>query len=485
MTDPADAALHALHATAEERAQVLAELPGIRAGIARLAPLADGIRGDSFADILAGHLVPDALRGHGSLPDEGPGLLGVAGSSNRADEAQGRFNAFTELFGAPSGVNGGTGPLAGAAFAYKDAFATAARAPTVGIGGGHRWSGPPSASLQRLEKAGALAIGATNLDPHCYATLGFNLFFGRTLNPRDPRYLTGGSSSGSAAAVAAGVVSFALGTDTGGSARIPAALTGVYGFKPTHGRIVDKGMAPLGPSQDSVGILGDSAATVARVFAVLSEAPEPRESAGIRVSGLRVGVDRTGLAADLDPDVAAALDATLRRFAGLGAAVVDVPFPALADLNLAASVLTGFEAARVHGQALAEHGRFYPANIRRRLLVAAGIGPSDYAAALRLRAAFLRSVLATTFAAADILVAPVMRIAAPRADTLRDDDIAALGQLTVELLRLNRPFNLLGLPSIAVPAGSDRNGMPVGLQLVGPPGADEAVIALAAALSRP
>ena len=185
----------------------------------------------------------------------------------------------------------------------------------------------------------------------------------------------------------------------------------------------------------------------------------------------------------MDEDVAAAFEAMLRAFEERGAAVIEVPFPPVADLNLTASVLTGYEAARLHGERLATRPELYPATIRARLLVAAAIGGADYATALRLRSAYLRAVLDGALAVADFVLAPTIRIATPRVDRLRDDDAEAIGRLTVEFLRLNRPFNLLGLPALSIPAGRDRNGMPVGVTIVGRPFADEAVLAVAERLA--
>ena len=490
----ARATLRKLAASEAETDQVLAELPRIAEAMVRLeSGLPADARAEDFPRLLdaARHRSLDLGPAGGAAPVADP-VEEAERAVERAEQVQARLNPFIKVFkdqavararhlrANPGAVERS---LAGIPFAYKDAFMAPGRWPTVGVGAGYRWSaGQASASLKRLDRAGAVAIGATNLDPHCYSVLGLNPYFGRTLNPHDPRYVVGGSSSGSAVAVAAGVVPFALGTDTGGSARIPAALCGIYGFKPTHGRIVDPGMAPLGPSQDAVGILAATPGMLGSAFRILRHGRRPPLSQAVRradLAGLRIGVDREGLCAGMDEDVATAFGEALSRLGDAGIDLLDVAFPSVADLNLCASVMTGREAALLHATDLAARPEYYPANIRQRLLVAACIGPEDYATALRRRAAYLREVLDGALSEVDFIVCPTIRVRAARVDRLADDDTDAIGKLTVEFLRLNRPFSLLGLPSLSVPIGADRNGIPVGMQVVGPPYGDESVIALA------
>src|SRR5687768_3888219 len=177
-------------------------------------------------------------------PDFSAAELDAEGILESARLLQAGSNAFVEIFETRTKrraeqlrklAPGARGPLHGLSFAIKDVFVLPKRLPTAGVGDGHRWVGPPSTVVAALEGAGATAVGATMLDPWCYIPLGINPFFGRVRYPPGGDRLTGGSSSGSAVAVASRVVPFALGTDTGGSVRLPAALCGVYGLKTTHG----------------------------------------------------------------------------------------------------------------------------------------------------------------------------------------------------------------------------------------------------------
>ena len=486
-----------LAATPEETASVAGEVASIRERLAALAVVltrSDGV--GVFDGLLRAAAVVGqaAAAGQAAPPEPAPAaarnvasdeiIAGVERALAAAHDRGEALNAFVDHFDdsarrrarAVARRSAEDAPLRGVPYAFKDAFATAGRRPTVGIGAGHRWEGRrASTTLARLDAAGAVAIGALNLDPHCYTAVGLNPHFGRVLNPHDPRVAVGGSSSGAAAVVAAGLVPFAIGTDTGGSVRIPAALCGVYGFKPTHGLLTDPGLAPLCPSQDTPGILANSPEMAERVFAVLAPSAAPATVPG----RLRIGVCRPEFTAGVDAEVAAVFEATLAGLAASGAEIVDVPFPALDALNLCASVITGFEATILHAAEMARTPQFYPAPVRRRLLTAACIDAGLYRTARRLRGRYLAEVLATSLASVDVLVCPTLRKVAPRVDHLAEDDIPAAGALGLEFLRMNRPFSLLGLPALSVPSGVDVHGLPVGLQWIGRPHADRTLLALA------
>ncbi|CAO3421709.1 amidase [Azospirillum endophyticum] len=407
-----------------------------------------------------------------------------------------RLNAFIELFPdaeerALSLSAGDPRPAPwGLPFAYKDVFVTAGRRPTVGVGHGYRWGGArTSVALDRLAAAGAIAVGALNLDPHCYAATGLNPYYGRVLNPVDARFAVGGSSSGSAAAVAAGILPFALGTDTGGSVRIPAALCGVVGFKPTAGAIRDPGIAPLSPSQDVIGIIARDPALLRAVFAVLRDpAPMEQQDPGagpLSVEPLRIGLPAEWIRTAVDPEIASVIQSVLRRMAAGGAVATEVALPPLDALNACAGTITAFEASALHRRALAERPDWYPAAVRRRLVAAAEVGRDAYDQALREREVHRAAVVEGAFAAADVLLCPVIGGPAPRLDGIDDDDVSTAGATTLAFLRFNRPFSLLGLPALALPAGRDRNGMPVGVQIVGRPGADDLVLSIAERFAGP
>lgn len=421
----------------------------------------------------------------------GADAVGRAVASARAINPH--LNCFLEIFEEAKGTDRPTTassdrPLQGMPFAYKDAFATERRMATVGVGAGYGWQAPQrSAIVRRMTEAGAVAIGALNLDPHCYTATGLNPYFGRTLNPHGLNFAIGGSSSGAAAAVAAGVVPVALGTDTGGSVRIPASLCGVFGFKPSYGVLTDTGMAPLSRSQDTAGILAADMATLMAVFDVLTghaagTRDEPTATAagstlqGADPTALRIGIDRAGLWTGADDDVHDIIAAAVEDLKRRGVKVVDIAFPSVDDLNTCASIVTGFEAAGEHAATLAKAKKWYPPAVRRRLLTAAGIAEADYRQAVRLRPAFLDRVLRDCFDRADLIAFPTLRTRAADVSGIGDDDIERAGALNLEFLRLNRPISYLGLPAISVPVGTDRNNIPIGLQLVAPPHHDNRLL---------
>jgi aspartyl-tRNA(Asn)/glutamyl-tRNA(Gln) amidotransferase subunit A len=373
--------------------------------------------------------------------------------------------------------------LQGMPYAYKDVFASEKRRPTAGVGLGYRWgSTAVSRSLLRLEQAGAVAIGATNLDPHCYAATGLNPFMGRTKNPKGLNYMAGGSSSGSAAAVAAGIVPFALGTDTGGSARIPASLCGVYGFKPSHGLISDKGIIPLSKSQDSIGILSASPYVLLAVLSALLPRQRVKKDQAlthpIASKKLTVAID-PAYRAELDHDVDFAMDNFIESLKKLDINVVQGKLPEIQALNTCASVITAYEASKLHSMNLAKNAKQYPAAVRRRLLTAACIPKSLYTVALRLRGKYLHQVLSDSFEGVDFYLCPTIACIAPNTQLLFEDDVDQAGVMSLEFLRLNRPFSLLGLPSLSIPASFDSNGIPIGMQIIGKPFADFNVLNLA------
>jgi aspartyl-tRNA(Asn)/glutamyl-tRNA(Gln) amidotransferase subunit A len=397
----------------------------------------------------------------------------------RANKTQRRFNAFIEVTEESAhadaerrrATSGNLGSLFGQCFVQKDVFVATARLPTAGVGLGHRWQGPQSTTLAKLAGAGAVSIGATNLDPWCYAPLGLNDYFDRVSHPLGVDLLTGGSSSGSAVAVANGVVDFALGTDTGGSVRIPAALCGVYGLKITQGLIRDPGMAPLSASQDCLGVLGSRPQIIDAVLRVLAPGLHAHTAATARE--LTIGID-PGMNAELDPAIVRALHATLARFQQLGATVKEIEFPHLDAVNAAAAILTGFEAASIHAERMAARPEWYPQTIRQRLVIGSLYSESDYRRAMGVRAAYLSEVLRSTFSIVDAVLTPVVAVVGPR---VRD----AGSEMITSFLRFNRPANFLGLPALAIPA-VEGGGLPIGLQLIGRPFADISLLILAGLL---
>lgn len=381
------------------------------------------------------------------------------------------------------------GPLHGVPYAYKDVFVKGGTAPTLGARGvtlDLRACG--ATVLDRLDEAGAIALGRLNLDQFAYAATGVNPDFGDAHNPWDPARIAGGSSGGAAAAVAAGAVPFAIGTDAGGSVRIPAALCGVTGLKPTLGRIPKTGAAPLSYSQDTVGILARSARDVAVVLEHIA-GHDPKDAASIQApvpafaefggscEGLRLGFDPGAFVDRTTLGIEAAAKSALAVLTELGAEPVEVDLSVLEAFDTAATVLTWAEAGAVHEQTFgAEPARYAPA-IRARLELALAAHGADHVNAMRLQGRALAQLLDGPLAAADVLLVPTVATSAVTIDSLQRDAVG----VSVGHLRLNRPFNFTGVPALAFPAGFDAEGLPLGLQLVGRPWAEHRLLACAAA----
>jgi len=419
----------------------------------------------------------------------------VRAFAERAAEVDGLVNCFITLDGAAAteraaGLGPGSpGPLHCVPYAYKDVFVHGGATPSVGSRDvSLPVRGRASPVLDRLDAAGAIALGACNLDPFAYAATGVNPDFGDTLNPWDPTRIAGGSSGGAAAAVAAGAVPFAVGTDAGGSIRIPAALCGVTGLKPTLGRIPRRGAVPLTYSQDTVGILARSARDVALVLGTVaghdpddpSSIPAPVPAYAVAhggCEGLRIGVDTDAFAARTMPQIATTAESVLGVFTRLGAELIEVDLALLEGFDAAAAVLTWAEALAIHERGLETQTSRYPPTIRARLESALAVHGADHVNALRLQGRSIAQLLEGPLSTADVLLVPTVSSSAVTFDALRRDAVG----VSIGHLRLNRPFNFAGVPALAFPAGFDADGLPVGLQLVGRPWAEEQLLACVAA----
>jgi amidase len=353
---------------------------------------------------------------------------------------------------------GPAGP--GVRLAVKDCIDVAGVPTTVGcpvIAERARPADRDAGVVAAARRSGAQLVGKTNLSELCWSAAGTNAWSGTPVNPADPRRLPGGSSSGSAVAVAAGQADVALGTDTGGSVRIPAACCGVVGLKTTWGRVPADGVYPLAPSLDTVGPLGADVAA-AELGMRLMEPGFAAASCEPRVGRVRPATDP-----EVDPAVEAAIDAAL---AAAGIAAPEVEGLDFAAANTAGGVLIDVEAYQVNQYLTPDLARLSSYN-QRNLPEAATVTAGQAAAASRARE-FVREWFAAQLARHSFLALPTLVGPPPL--------IGARGRIPLTLLTM--PANLAGLPALALPVPGGPAGLTASLQLIGPPGSEEQLITL-------
>jgi aspartyl-tRNA(Asn)/glutamyl-tRNA(Gln) amidotransferase subunit A len=316
-------------------------------------------------------------------------------------------------------------------------------------------------AVRLLEAAGYTNVGKTNLHEFAYGVTSQNLHYGTVPNPAAPGRTSGGSSGGSAAALAAGLAEAALGTDSGGSIRIPAACCGVTGLKPTFGLVSTDGVFPLAPSFDHAGPL---AVDVAGCEAMMEALVPGFAAESVGAADVRVGVAWLDLA---EPLVRARVE---EAAALLDAEPVDLPF---AD---AVSPVFMREIAEVHRDLYAEEGELYGENISPKIERCLAVSDGEAAVSAAARKTY-REQMATAVARFDIVVTPTLAFVAPPADI---DEIAT----RAGFVRFTFPFNVLGWPALALPCGPAEDGLPASVQVVGKPGTDPLVVGVARTLER-
>ena len=368
------------------------------------------------------------------------------------------------------------GPLAGVSVAVKD-LVDLAGVPTTA--GAHRlFHHTPTADalvVTRLHAAGAVIVGKTGLHEFAYGVTNINPHTGPVRNPWDLARIPGGSSGGSGAAVAAGFVVAALGTDTGGSIRIPAALCGVTGFKPTFGRVPVEGVVPLSWTLDHVGPLARTAADAAILFSVLAHVPEVLAELSRGIAGLRLGVPEGFFWEELDHDVMSGCQDAVRVLTSGGAIQRSCVFPHASECGAAAAVILAAEAVAYHERRLREHADAFGEDVRVRLDRGLFLSAADYLAAQRARAFLIREAT-RVLEGVDILVIPTTPEPAARIEGDASQVARASLALSVRYTRCTNPFNLLGFPALSIPCGLSRDGLPIGLQIVGRPFDDATVL---------
>lgn len=377
------------------------------------------------------------------------------------------------------------GPLHGIPVALKDLI-DAAGVRTTAACALHkdRIAGEDADVVRRLRQAGAVIIGKNNQHECAYGASSLISYFGDVHNPWDTRRIAGGSSGGSAAAVTAGLAYAAIGTDTGGSIRQPAALCGCVGIKPTYGRVSSRGIIPLALSLDHIGPLATTVTDTAIVLQAIagydpadittSDVPVGDYVGALRegAKSLRVGVPRAYFFDDLDPEIASAMEHALRGIESLVSQTKEVSLDVPTDRTVQSA-----EAYAHHAENVARSPELYHAGTIQRIKNGEGITAAEYIQRRRELEQARRNIRAA-FDEVDLLVTPTIPVPAPAiADFKAKPD--ELRPAELKLLRTTRPFNFWGLPAISVPCGFTQSGLPIGLQIAGPHWREDLVLRLA------
>jgi aspartyl-tRNA(Asn)/glutamyl-tRNA(Gln) amidotransferase subunit A len=383
------------------------------------------------------------------------------------------------------------GPLHGIPIALKDLCATKGVRTTAGSKILRDYLPLQDATVtRRLAEAGTILLGKLHMNEFAYGPDGENEHYGRARNPWNLERLTGGSSSGSGVAIAASLCLGAVGSDTGGSIRIPAALCGIVGLKPTYGRVSRYGVTPLAWSLDHVGPMARTVEDAALLLQAMAgyddqdpgsaRQPVPDYVTALNgdVRGLRLGLPVEYFFDVLDPEVEAAVRQALEVMRQLGVTIQQVSWPALRYTTLAALILVLVEAAAFHEQWIRTRPQDYQPEVALRLKWGLLVPAAAYLKAQRLRALMCREVT-QLWRQVDALLTPATMMPAPH-PALPQTQVGNRQMSTREaILRLMRPFNLTGLPALSVPCGFTSAGLPIGLQIAGRPFAEATVLRLA------
>jgi aspartyl-tRNA(Asn)/glutamyl-tRNA(Gln) amidotransferase subunit A len=386
------------------------------------------------------------------------------------------------------------GPLHGVPLAHKDMYYRAGRASSCGSRlRADRLQSTTATVLERLDRAGALETGRLVMVEFALGPHGYNANYPLCRNVWNPDHIPCGSSSGSGVAVSAGMIFGSLGSDTGGSIRCPAAVSGVVGIAPTHGRVSRSGVMPMSFSLDVVGPLARRVRDCARLLSVIAgrdnadattlDAPAPDYEAGLDAPGPlpRIGVARGYFDEGVHPLIASALADAADTFRRCGFVVDEVAMPAddLSEIAELHPLVMKAEGAANHLNEMRANPSGYTPEVRNRLQAGFFIPATDYIQALKLRGTYLRSFACAAFDKADIVMTPVLAAPTPTInDTMNTQGTAYLSMVT-RLTRNTKVINYLGLPAISVPCGFTNNGLPVAFQLIGRPLAEAQLLSAA------
>ena len=387
------------------------------------------------------------------------------------------------------------GPLAGVPLAHKDMFDRQGKVASWGANiRADKAATQDATAIARFKAAGALQVAALHLTEFAYGPTGHNYVLGHARNPWDPTRITGGSSGGTAASVAYGAIPAGLGSDTGGSLRVPAACCGVTSIKPTWGRISRAGAMPLAPQLDTVGFIARHVEDLALMLGLLA-GPDPRDPSASSlpvpdyvarlhdpVAGLRVGLDEK-VASEAHPDVQRMVEQVLAVLGKVGLKRAACAFPDWQTLDHLVQLVQLPDAAGAHGAYLRTRPNDYGPQVRARVEIGHFISAVDHLTALRARGTYVQRTLDETFKDIDIAILPILADPLP---TIAELDVgggpkvqAAMGRV----VKYTRPINYLGLPTLTLPVPRG-GGLPNGIQLVGRPFAEAHLLAIGQAYQR-
>lgn len=380
------------------------------------------------------------------------------------------------------------GALQGIPIALKDLFHTKGVKTTAGSSIRADFVPQDDAFVwQKMQQQGAILLGKTNLHEFAYGTTSENPHYGPVHNPWNLAHSAGGSSGGSAAAIAASLTPASIGTDTGGSVRIPAACTGTYGLKPTRGLVSLTGIDPLAMSLDHAGPMGRSVRDIALLLSIIAGydeedpysvdvAPTPYSSVlGQSIRGMTVGIDETYYFARAQEEVITSILEAKRILEDAGAHVIQVAVPGIEASSAIHDAIISVEALTTHHDDLSRMPEAYGDDVRERLLLGRRYTAQDYAKACRERKVFRRNLL-QMFDSIDILLTPTLPFVAPPLGQGTITLEGAVQPIRNGLSKFTRPFNTAGFPAIAVPCGLSREHLPLSVQFVARPFAESQLL---------